>query len=170
MRIDWDLSGAHTLDQVTWQKENLDISSTSLEPVESVRIGLPGGEVLRMRDRVKRIILYRPSGGKPLPGSESEILEQVEVYSEPMSVEDAYRRALAYADQFDLPRAPLKGWRKRRDQNVDPVTDRTGTTVLDRRLGGKGGPIPYVELNYSSNDDRPWIPSVQLYWPPPREG
>jgi len=69
------------------------------------------------------------------------------------------------------PRHQLRAWRVRRDQGVDPDTDRTGTGAAnDRRLGGKGGPIPFVELNASSNDERPWIPSVQLYWPPPREG
>lgn len=170
MRIDWDLSDRHTFTEVGQTQESFDQSSISVEPIESVRIRLPDGQVFRMSDGMRRVILYRRSGPVDPPAAEEGVVEQVEIYSDPLSVEDAYRRALAYAEQFDLPRAPLDAWRERRERSVDPATDRTGTTVPDRPLGGKGGPIPYVELNYSTNDDRPWIPSVQLYWPPPRRG
>jgi len=169
MNIDWDLSSAHTRAEVEWPEKYRDAYTTQLEPVESVRIRLPAGEVVRMPDRASDIILYRRAQGpEPLPGPEGEILEKLEVYSEPMDVEDAYRRALAYADQFDRSRAPIDAWRERRERGVDPVTDRTATGS-DQPLGGKGGPFLTVELNYSSNDDRPWIPTVRLYWPPPRE-
>ncbi len=171
MKINWDLSNRHTLDQVAWQQENLDLASTQLEPIESVRIRLPGGKVLQVRDKVSDIGLYRRSQGpEPLPPPEGEVLDKVEVYSDPLSVEDAYKRALAYADQFDLPRGPLEGWRERRDRGVDPVTDRTATTDLEQHLGGgKDGPTPTVELLYSANDDLLWVVMVQLYWPEPRE-
>ena len=168
MRIEWDLSSEHTLDQVTWQAENLDLDTTSIEPLESVRLRLPAGQVLRMTDRVKRIILYRRSKNlEPLPAPEGRVLTAVEVYSDPLSVEDAYRRAQAYADQFDLPRSAVEAWRERRGQGVDPVTDRTIIAADDTQLGGAGGPIPHVELVSTGTT---WTVSVQLYWPPPREG
>ena len=170
MRIDWDLSKRHTLDEVTWQDENLDLDTTSIEPLSSVRLQLPSNETLRVPDRVKRVILYRRSQGlEPLPGREGRILETVEVYTEPLTVDDAYEQALAYAKQFDLPRAPLDGWRQRREDGAEAATDRTSTTIVDRKLGGRGGPIPNVELLYSPNDERPWIVMVQFYWPPPKE-
>jgi len=169
MRIDWDLSEGHTLDEVTWQKENLDLYTTELKPVGSVRIRLPGDQTLEMREGLSGSIgLYRRSQGpEPLPGREGRILETVEFYTEPLTVDDAYGRALAYAKQFDLPRGPLDGWRQRREEGAEAPTDRTSTTILDRKLGGKGGPIPNVELLYSPNEERPWVVMVQLYWPPP---
>lgn len=65
MKIDWDLSDRHTLDEVTWPKEDLDLDTTNIDSVESVRIRLPAGKVLRIPDRVKRIILYRPGRSSP---------------------------------------------------------------------------------------------------------
>lgn len=171
MTIDWDLSGRHTLKEVAWPQDRLDSHSTSVEPLESVSIRLPAGETLKVGDRAKRIILYRRSNGpEPLPAPEGETLETVEVYSTPLSVEDAYRRATAYAEQFQLPRAPLDGWRKRRKQGSEDATDRTTTTDLDQRLGGDDGPIPTVELLYSFNDERPWAVMVSFFWPPPEVG
>jgi len=169
MRIDWDLSAEHTLDQVAWPREDLDITTTSVEPLESVRIALPGGQVLRMDDHAKRVILYRPlEGAGPVPQPEGTV-SNVQVYGEPMTADDAYRRALAYVEQFDLPRPILENWRERRKRGVDPVTDRTGIGTADhRQLGGGGGPIPFVEMLYSFNDERPWAVMVQVSWPPPR--
>jgi len=44
MRIDWDLSKDHTVDQVNWPEQDLDIPTTSIEPLDSVRIRLPGAK------------------------------------------------------------------------------------------------------------------------------
>jgi len=167
MGVDWDLSGRHTRAEATWTKKHKDSYTTSIEPIESVRIRLPAGKVLEMPDHASDIILYRRSQGpEPLPGPEGEVLDTVEVYTEPLTVDEAYRRALAYADQFNLPRFPLEAWRRRRERGEEPSADRTATTLVDQELGGKGGPVPNVELLYSSNDERPWVVMVQLYWPP----
>lgn len=164
MNIDWDLSGAHTRAEVKWPEKYRDAYTTRLKPVESVRIRLPAGELLRMPDQAESIILYRRAQGpEPLPGPEGEILDKVEVYSEPLGVEDAYRRALALAGQLDLPRVGVDAWQERRDQGVDPVTDRT-YVGNDKPLGGKGGPLVGVEFNYSSDDERPWVVSVRVAW------
>lgn len=63
MKIDWDLSERHTLDETSWPKGRLDSYTTSLEPLESVRIRVPGDVTLQMSDRAKRVILYRRSQG-----------------------------------------------------------------------------------------------------------
>ncbi len=171
MKIDWDLSARHTLDEVDWPKKSLDLYTTRLEPVESVRIRLPGNDVLKMTERASDVILYRRSNGPELlPPPEGDVLTEIEVYTVPLGVEDAYRRALAYADQFGLSRAPLQGWRRRRERGADDVTDRTTTAASERHLGAKDGPIPDVELLYSANEERPWVVKVALYWPPPKEG
>lgn len=163
MRIDWDLSDKHTRKQVIWPSE--DLASTSVDPVESVRIRLPEDQVLRMPDRVQKIIMHRKANGPdPAPGPRGEVITYLQVDSKPLSVQDAYRRALAYAEQFDLPREPLEGWRERRDRGVDGLTDRTATT-LDRPLGGNSGPVPYLELRYSTTEGRPWRVSMQFFWP-----
>jgi len=168
MKIDWDLSERHTLDETSWPKGRLDSYTTSLEPLESVRIRVPGDVTLQMSDRAKRVILYRRSQGPdPLPGQKGRILDKVEVYTEPMPVEEAYRTALTYADQFGVSRAPFDDWLERRKKDVDPVTDRTGSGA-DNRLGADG-PFPLVELQYSPNEERPWGVMVQFYWPPPKE-
>ncbi len=120
MRIDWDLSGRHTHAEVTWSTKYPDAYTTQVKPVESVRIRLPEGKVLRMDDQASDVILYRRSQGpEPLPGPEGEVLVTVEVNSDPLTVEDAYRRALPYVKQFDLPRAQLETWRRRRQRGVD---------------------------------------------------
>lgn len=164
MRIDWDLSERHTLDEVSWPKDRLDSYTTQLEPVDSVRIRLPAETVVRLPDRASDIILYRRSQGPdPLPGREGEILDKVEVYSEPLVVEAAYRLALGYAEQFPLPRGGIEAWRKRRDQGVDPVSDRT-YVGLDKPLGGKSGPTVGIEFVYSANEERPWVVFVTIQW------
>jgi len=154
MKIDWDLSARHTLDEVTWQKENLDLYTTSIEPVESVRIRLPDGKVLRVPDRVKRIGLYRRGQeGNPLPGPEGNILYNVEVYSDPLDVDDAYRLAVGYAKQFDLPRSGVEAWRKRRDQGVDPVVDPVVDRTYIGKFKAKKEPIVGINFLYSANDE-----------------
>ncbi len=166
MKIDWDLSQRHTLDEVTWPRESLDLDSTNIDPVESVRIRLPAGKLLRIRDRVSNIGLYRRSQeGYPLPGREGEILRNVEVYSDPLEVEDAYRLAVGYAKQFDLPRSGVEAWHKRRDAGVDPVVDRTYVG----KYKAKQQPIVGINFLYSADDERPWIVMMQFEWPEPRE-
>lgn len=166
MKVDWNLSARHTLDEVTWQKKSLDLASHSVEPIESVRIRLPAGKVLRVPDRVKRIILYRRSQeGNPLPGPEGKILYNVEVYSDPLDVDDAYRLGLGYAKQFDLPRSGVEAWRKRRDAGVDPVVDRT----YIGKFKAKKQPIVGINFLDSANDEHPWIVMMQFEWPEPRK-
>jgi len=162
MSVDWDLSGKHTREQVTWPSKDDDIASTSIDPVDSVRIALPEGKVFRMTDRVREIILHRKGdNGRPRPGASGEEITYVQVDSDFMSVEDAYRRALSYVKQFGLPREPVEAWRRRRDKGVDPVSDKTATTE-DRPLGGERGPVPYLELRSTGVD---WVVSMQFFWP-----
>ena len=165
MRIDWDLSKDHTVDEVNWPEQDLDITTTSIEPLDSVRIRLPGGQDLRMADPVKRVIVYRPlASANPVVRPKGKVVDTVEVYSAPQTVDDAYRRALEYTEQFGLSNAALDDWRKRRKAGADPVGDRP-FAGRNKRLGGKDGPSVGVELNYSSNDDRPWTMLVRLSWP-----
>jgi hypothetical protein len=151
---------------VTWQKENLDLDTTSIEPIESVRIRLPAGKVLRVPDRVSDVGLYRRGQeGYPLPGPEGKILDKVEVYSDPLDVDEAYRLGLGYAKQFDLPRSGVEAWRKRRDQGVDPVVDRTYVG----KFKAKKEPIVGINFLDSANDEHPWIVMMQFEWPEPRK-
>lgn len=126
---------------MTWQDENLDLDTTSIEPLSSVRLQLPSNETLRVPDRVKRVILYRRSQGlEPLPGREGRILETVEVYTEPLTVDETYEQALAYAKQFDLPRAPLDGWRQRRENGAEAATD-VALLAQRRATVDRDGPV-----------------------------
>jgi hypothetical protein len=170
VRIDWNLSREHTLDQVDWPEDRLDRVEAQIEPVASVRMELPGDEVFEMGEEAHDVILYRRNSvSRPLPGAAGRVIEKIEVYTEPLTVDDAYRQAAGYVEQFGLPRAPLDDWRERRRQGVEQATDRT--TLADDSLSlGPDGPYPLVELNYSSDDERPWVVSGVFYWPPDEGG
>lgn len=165
MAIDWDLSGRHTIAEVNWPNKRLDKVDASLESAKSVRIRLPEEKVLEMRDKVNRIILERKSRDdrRPDAGAQGEIVNSVEVDSEPLSVKEAHRRALFYVEQFDLSRAALESWRERRGAGVDPVTDRTALGN-SHPLGGRDGPTLSLELVDSADDELPWALSLLLYW------
>lgn len=166
--VDWDLSESHTRAQVTWPKDQRDLYTAQLRPVRSARIRLPRGELIDIKGGLDDIGLYRlAQGPEPLPGPKGEILEAIEIYSDPLTVEDAYRRALHHADQFGLSRVPIRQWRERRERGVEGLTDRTATTFWDRRLGGENGPVPTVELLDSGDEARPWVVMISLYWEPP---
>jgi hypothetical protein len=147
MQIDWNLSGPHTLDQVHWAEDRLDQYTTRLKPVESVRIRLPADKVFTMDKRASDVILYRRANGpNVLPGKEGRIVDRLEVSSDPLSVEDAYKLALGYAEQFGLSKAQVEGWHKRA-KGDDPATNRTSTNMV-----------------YSANDKRPWVVIMELDW------
>ena len=168
IHVDWDLSGAHTRAQVTWPRDQWDAYTARLMPVESARIRLPEGKLLDIPAGLHDIGLYRRAQGpEPLPGPEGEILEKVEVYSEPLEVEQAYRRALEHVRLLEVPEWPIHTWRRRRERGFEELTDRTTATNLDRRLGGKDGLYPAVEMLYSADPAKPWKVMISLYWEPP---
>ncbi len=167
MKVDWDLSKRHTLDEVFWPTDRLDSHTTQLEPVSSARVKLPAERVLEMRQRTGSVILYRRSQSlNPLPPPEGRILTTVEVYTVPLEVEDAYDQALELARQLDFPRGGIDEWRERRERGVAPEVDRTYTGRL-KPLGGEGGATVGVEFNYSANDERPGSSSPASTGPSP---
>ncbi len=83
------------------------------------------------------------------------------------STEDAYRVALRYAEQFGLDRKGLDLWyRKRlegRRSGREELLDRAQAGGFEGRLGADG-PEPIVQINYSADDARPSIVSIQFDW------
>jgi hypothetical protein len=150
--IDWNLSKSHTTQDVDWPKPGQ--SAVQIESPESVHIRLPGDHEFSANGDVGAVGLER----------RGDDLTTVQVDTEPLTAEDAYRLALQWARRWDIPTQPIQDWNERRRAGGDALTETVeaipdpGTTV------GPGGPEPSLKLLNSFNDDRPVIVSLRFFW------
>ena len=154
--IDWDLSRSHTVEDVGWPTET---SAASIEPVDSVRIRLPGGRVVQAGDEVHDVTMDR-SG---------DLVSSIKVDFDPLGTEDAYRVAMSLVEEWGLPREPIEEWHDARAAGrASGSEDLTSTALSTAESGartGPGGPVPSLQLRYSFVDERPTIVSLQFFWP-----
>ena len=152
--VDWDLSRSHRPADVGWTRTGSDVDSTEVQPKGPVRIRLPGGAVLDEKSGIKRIALDR----------EGDAVTSITVFTEPVEIDEGYRRAVSWAKQFGLPTAPLDRWyAKARTEKPPDIT--AGQSIDNHRFLGPEGPVPSVEVHTSFNRDRPVVASVQFFWP-----
>jgi hypothetical protein len=148
VKADWDLSSSHTMQAVDWSDPGID--ALNLQPIESVHLRFPDGRAFQAKSGITRIGLTR----------NGEQLEELSLFADPMTVDDAYARARTWARDYDLPLAPLQKWHAAggsvefRVLSVGPP----GHTV------GKGGPEPSLEIIDSAVDDKPAQVVLNFAW------
>lgn len=148
VKIDWDLSRAHTRAQVDWPADQREKFRAFIEPVGAVRILLPEGKVLEARGLTAQVGLSRIYDGPYAPRRpENEVLDKLLVTTKGLTPAHRARRELAYVLHFHL--------RKTRS----PTSDFRG------RLGGKGGPVIEIQPTLSYDKARPSAFRVLVSWP-----
>jgi hypothetical protein len=155
--VDWDLSARHTIHEVRWPEEDLDIDLTEFEPVESVRIRFPGGKVFRPGYPVHNVTLAR----------EGNTVTSIQVDTHPMTNDEAHELSLQLADELAVSTDPIEDWqRERLEKRARGEEGRVpGFQVVGLEpMGGPTGPEPGVKLLYSFDDSRPAIVSTEFVW------
>jgi hypothetical protein len=148
VKADWDLSSSHTMQDVQWRDPGID--ALNLLPIESVHLRFPDDNTFTASSGITRIGLTR----------NGEQLEEVRLFADPMTVDDAYALAQKWAKEYDLPLAPLQKWHAEggsvefRVLSVGPP----GQTV------GTGGPEPSLEIIDSAVDDKPAQVVLNFGW------
>lgn len=157
--IDWDLSSSHTAGEVD-PGEDPASEDYNFEPVASVRLALPGGEVFEAGEGDVHDVTVARAG---------EVVEEILVDYAPRSAEEAHELAVALAGEWGTPREQLDGWladaRAARDGGDE--ADAGPVTSAANALNAPGAAFyPAVEIRYSLDPDNPWIVSFGLSWPP----
>jgi hypothetical protein len=119
-----------------------------------VRIRLPGGATLDEADGIRRVGVDR----------ERDEVTSITVFTDPLEIDAGYEKAVAWAQQFGLPREPLDRWHARAKSEKPPDIS-AGQSIDNHRFLGPEGPVPTVEVHTSFNDERPVVTSVQFFWP-----
>ena len=149
--VDWDLSESHLPSDVGWEPRS-EMDGRVMEGVESVRIKLPGGKVFQADADIHDVTL----------GNEGELLTLVAVEFQPESVDDAYKRAAAFAQEWGAPIKSLETWYKRASRPNDDLTT-TGLTQTEDSLGDRTGPFIVIQLRPYS-PETPALVSFQIQW------
>jgi hypothetical protein len=150
--IDWDLSTSHRPSDVGFSP-NGDLDAEIIEDVDSVRIALPEGRTFQAAGDIHDVTV----------GNDGDSLTLVAVEFQPEGVEDAYRRAVALAEEWDMPTRNIERWyRTARDEGDLAPIERTHSAEF---LGGRDGPQPSLEIR-PFDQDAPALVSFQLHWRP----
>ncbi|MGH9022083.1 MAG: hypothetical protein ACRDV9_03140 [Acidimicrobiia bacterium] len=157
--IDWDLSESHTKADIG-EEPDPKTKSYGLRSVESLRVALPGDRVFAADD-VQDIRI--------VAGEEN--LETIFVVLDPRTAEEAHERATAIAEKWDLSRRNLDRWREdvqAARASGEREADVGGALATD----GVVEPVPFspsVEIQYSFDDEKPWVVAFHMYWNPNAE-
>jgi hypothetical protein len=149
--ISWDLSTSNTARDVDFDP-TAEVDGTVIEGVESIRIELPDDRIFEADTDIHDVTI----------GTQGEKLQLVAVEFQPQSVEDAYRRAVALAEEWDIPTANIDKWYRIASRPNDDLTTQ-GLSGSRDVIGGPGGPRPYVELR-PFDEDAPALVSFQFQW------
>lgn len=164
LKIDWNLAQTHDVATVQWPEGTRDLDATELKPVDSVRIALPGGRSFEAAGNIAAVYLHR----------EGERVNEITINSVPMTTDDAYKLASKWAREWNLDTRRLDEWHAERvAQRKRGNEDKTSTAEAGNNkefVGGKNGPNPSVEIQYSFRDDKPSIVALDFFWPRPKGG
>jgi hypothetical protein len=144
MRIDWDLSASHTVEDVNWPRD--DLTAVVLDGVNGVSIRLPEGRRFTGDGDLVHDVSLERSGGT---------VQTVQIDSHPRPKDDAYRLAVRWAEDWGLPTEPLAAWREDGDSTVQ-------TSVTESGRIGPEGPVPTVQIRPAEDGGRA---SLQFFWP-----
>jgi hypothetical protein len=148
VKADWNLSRSHTMHDVSWTDPNLD--ALNLQPIESVRLRFPDGSVFETASGITRIGLTR----------NGEQLDEVSLFADPMTVDEAFAQAEKWARRYDLPLAPIQRWHA----SGGSVETRVVSYRPSGETLGHGGPQPTLEIIASAVDHKPAQVVLDFAW------
>jgi hypothetical protein len=147
MKIDWDLSTSHTMQDVEWSDPA--ISSIEPRPLDSVRIRFSGGRELHETSGMKKLALDR----------NGETVTELALHSDNLTADDAYELALRWARQWDLPTAKLDAWHAAGAKSYNIVA------YDPKAKPAAGDPNVSLKILNSFNDERPFSVALDFFWP-----
>jgi hypothetical protein len=147
MKIDWDLSRSHTMNDVAWPDPSAD--SIELRPIASARIRFSDDREINETSAIRRVAVDR----------EGQQIAELAIYSTPATVEDAYRLALRWCKLWKLPTTTIDEWHAGGGEHFNVAA------YNPRQQLGPNHPEPSVKVLSSFDDDRPVIMSLQFFWP-----
>jgi|GEM_PF-6111619 len=147
MKIDWDLSKSHTMQDVDWPDPS--ISSIEPRPLDSVRIRFSGGRELHETSGMKKLALDRVG----------ETVTELGLHSANLTADDAYELALRWARQWDLPTEKLEAWHAAGAKRYNIVA------YDPKAKPAAGDPNVSLKVLYSFDDDRPVSIALNFFWP-----
>ena len=98
---------------------------------------------------------------------EGRTVTYIQIDSDQLTTDGAYRLAVDWATEWDLPREPLDTWHQARLAGRARGTEDIRSTVMTIRPGSRpvgDAPVATVEIRYSFNPERPSLASLQFYW------
>lgn len=154
MTIDWDLASSHTITDVGFDRAE-DVDHWQIEPVESVRIALPGGKVFEADD-VHDLRLDRTG----------DVVNEINVVLEERTAEEAHERAAAINDSLEIGGGNLDEWLAdvlEARAEGDESSAGPATSALTSQ-NSEGPFFPSVEIQYSFDGDTPWLVFFTMFW------
>jgi hypothetical protein len=148
VKADWDLSSSHTMRDVDWGDPTID--ALDVRPIESVRLRFPDDSVFEATSGITRIGLTR----------NGDEVDEVRLFADPMTVDDAFQQAQTWAKAYDLPLAPIQGWHS----SGGSVETRVVSYKPDGTPLGQGGPQPTLEIIGSAVDEKPAQVVLDFAW------
>jgi len=146
MKLDWELSKSHTMQDVDWPDAST--NAIELRPIASVRIGISGGRELHETGGIRRVAVDR----------HGERISDVALYSEPATVGDAYELALRWCREWKLPTTTIDDWHAAGGKTFN-------MEAYDPKAKlGPNDPSVSIKVLYSFDDDRPVIMSLSFFW------
>jgi len=146
MKIDWDLSRSHTMQDVAWPDPSTD--SIELGPIASARIRFSDDREVDETSAIRRVAVDR----------EGQRIAELAIYTTPATVADAYRLALRWCRQWALPTTTIDEWHAAGGGHFNV------TAYNPEQKLGPNHPEPSVKVLSSFDDDRPVVMSLQFFW------
>ena len=154
VRIEWDLSQSHNLDDVQWPPERRNVSTFAHESVESALITFPGQRVLRAERDVGRVMLTR----------NGDVVQHVQVVFKPQTLQEALARAKGLAAEWSLPTEPLQTWYEQQMAEHGGRDVTKPALTIGQRAGAPDDFTPEVQIRYSFNKQRPAVVYLTVLW------
>jgi hypothetical protein len=156
--LHWDLSKTHTLADIERER------SGGIDPVDSIRIELPGDRVFAAEGDVNDVVFLAPDAD----------LAEVSIAFEAETAADAYARTQRFIEEWGLTLHPrVDEWWTHAQGVTGPAAAEVDTSQISAsapeapeggRLGGPDGPYVSVSILYSFNDDRPFVVQFGIFW------
>lgn len=154
MTINWDLASSHTITDVGFDRDE-DVDHWQIEPVERVRIVLPGGTVFEADD-VHDLRLDRTG----------DVVNEINVVLEERSAEEAHERATEINDSLEIGGGNLDEWlADALEARAEGDESGAGPATSALTSQNSEGPFfPSVEIQYSFDGDKPWLVFFTMFW------
>jgi hypothetical protein len=151
----WNLEDGHELSRVGWPPDH----HTSVLQLRGAEVSIVLPEGVKIEEWQSSNVYVNQSYEDPA------LIDTIMLRTKPLTLDDAYIRAIELAEQLDLPREPIEKWYEERTRLGTPPFG------LNHFIAVRNDFYPPLTLESAAsyNDERPWIISLEIYWPHDRD-